>query len=234
LNEIALTVRELRKLVLSLLESSDLDDALIQLSKLPSRRVINPLFSFLLHANEKVRWRAINAMGVVVDNMARTDMESARIIMRRLMWSLNDESGGIGWGAPEAMGEIMARNERLADEFCTILLSYLDENGNFLEYEVLQRGLLWGLIRLAQARPALVVEAGSHLPKYLESEDSVVRGLSAWAAGILGVQGAASRLQELAEDPALTRLYIDDEFVERSVAELAQLGLEQLLSNTHS
>lgn len=25
-------------------------------------------------------------------------MDSARIVMRRLMWSLNDESGGIGWG----------------------------------------------------------------------------------------------------------------------------------------
>jgi hypothetical protein len=167
-------------------------------------------------------------MGAVVDNLARTDMEGARIIMRRLMWSLNDESGGIGWGAPESMGEIMARNERLADEFSTILLSYLDEDGNFLEYEALQRGLLWGLIRLAQVRPALVRDARTHLPKYLESEDSTVRGLTAWAVGILGVQCVASRLRELTEDPSLIRLYIDDEFVERSVADLAQLGLKQL------
>jgi len=36
------------------------------------------------------------------------------------MWSLNDESGGIGWGAPEAMGAIMARHTGLADEYANI------------------------------------------------------------------------------------------------------------------
>jgi hypothetical protein len=46
-------------------------------------------------------------MGEVMAHLADKDMESARVIMRRLMWSLNDESGGIGWGAPEAMGEIV-------------------------------------------------------------------------------------------------------------------------------
>ncbi|MEA3417440.1 MAG: hypothetical protein U9R02_15080 [Thermodesulfobacteriota bacterium] len=56
-------------------------------------------------------------MGVVVSNLADHDMESARVIMRRLIWNLNDESGGIGWGSPEAMGEIMARNNRLALPF---------------------------------------------------------------------------------------------------------------------
>ena len=46
-------------------------------------------------------------MGVVVAGLAEHDMESARVVMRRLMWNLNDESGGIGWSSPEAMGEIM-------------------------------------------------------------------------------------------------------------------------------
>jgi len=58
-------------------------------------------------------------------------MESARVIMRRLMWSLNDESGGIGWGAPEAMGEIMARHEQLTKEYSAILGSYIREDGKF-------------------------------------------------------------------------------------------------------
>ena len=47
-------------------------------------------------------------MGAVVANLAEKDMESARVVMRRLMWSLNDESGDIGWSRPEAMGEIIA------------------------------------------------------------------------------------------------------------------------------
>jgi len=53
-------------------------------------------------------------MGRVVSSLAEKDMESARVVMRRLMWNLNEESGGIGWGCPEAMGETMARSAPLA------------------------------------------------------------------------------------------------------------------------
>ena len=31
------------------------------------------------------------------------------------MWTLNDESGGIGWGSPEVMGEILAAHKGLAE-----------------------------------------------------------------------------------------------------------------------
>ena len=59
-------------------------------------------------------------MGALVFSLAEQDMESARVVMRRLMWNLNDESGGIGWGSPEAMGEIMARHSGLAEEYSKI------------------------------------------------------------------------------------------------------------------
>jgi hypothetical protein len=95
------TGRAVKQIVLDLLKSDDFDQKEDELRRLPGRQVINPLFSFLCHSDQKVKWRAVTAMGVVVSDLAKKDMESARIIMRRLMWSLNDESGGIGWGAPE-------------------------------------------------------------------------------------------------------------------------------------
>ena len=115
--------RQLKRKVLGLLKSQDFSRALSELRLLPARRVINPLLSFFCHDDEEVRWRAITAAGEVVEHLAATDRESARIIMRRLLWSLNDESGGIGWGAPEAMGEIMARDEPLAQEYSSIFVS---------------------------------------------------------------------------------------------------------------
>jgi len=96
--------------------------------------VINPLFSFLYNNDEQVRWRTVTAFGAVVAKLADEDMEAARIIMRRLMWNLNDESGGIGWGSPEAMGETLARHEGLAKEYARILLSYARQDGNYLEH----------------------------------------------------------------------------------------------------
>jgi HEAT repeat protein len=217
--------RGLKQTVRNLLDADAFAESLHELCKLPARQAINPLFSFLLHSDENLRWRAITAMGAVVENLARKEMESARVIMRRLMWSLNDESGGIGWGAPEALAEIMARHEGLAGEYSCILISYMDYNGNFLEYEGLQRGVLWGLVRLARVRPQMVADAGTHLQKYLESSDATVRGLAAWASGLLGAQETRPRLQLLVNDDALLRLCIDNEFTQMRVRDLAEEAL---------
>ena len=46
-----------------------------------------------------IKWHAVSALGAIVAALAEKEMESARIIMRRLMWSLNDESGSIGSGS---------------------------------------------------------------------------------------------------------------------------------------
>ncbi|MBI5569154.1 MAG: HEAT repeat domain-containing protein [Desulfomonile tiedjei] len=199
-----------------------------ELSTLRARQAINPLLSFLLHENETVRWRAVAAIGHVIAGLADEDMESARVIMRRLMWTLNDESGGIGWGAPEAMAEIMARHRRLAEEFSPVVVSYLDTGGNFIEYEMLQRGLLWGIARLAAVRPELLGRATEHLDKYLYSGDSSVRGLAAVASGLLGATQNRDRLKQLLEDGSRLKIYSDDTFVERTVGELAQQSLTRM------
>ncbi len=220
--------RGLKQTVRNLLNADAFEASLREFCMLPARQVINPLFSFLVHSDEKLRWRAITAMGAVVENLAREDMESARVIMRRLMWSLNDESGGIGWGAPEALAEIMAMHEGLAREYSRILISYMDYDGNFLEYEGLQRGVLWGLVRVARVRPQMVVDAGAHLQKYLESSDTTIRGLAAWASGLLRIEDARPMLQLLVNDDSLLRLYIDHEFTQLRVQDLAVKALTLL------
>lgn len=220
--------RALKKKVLDLLRQDDFRQARQEILNIPARQVVNPLFSFLLNNDERVRWRAISAMGAVVAGLAVKDLEAARVIMRRLMWSLNDESGGIGWGAPEAMGEIMARNEDLAREYSSILTSYLDEEGNFLEYEALRRGLLWGLWRLARVRPDLVRPASDHIPKYLDAGDPTIRGLSALLAGILGCRPTKRDLSRLRDDPEEVRIYDDDRFVTRKVGDMAAEVLDFL------
>jgi len=95
--------------------------------------------------------------------------------MRRFMWTLNDESGGIGWGSPECMGEIMARHQGLALEYRRILFSYLAQgdtgSDNYLEYLPLRRGAFWGLARLAQGDPVLAREGSFQVLKALRQEN---------------------------------------------------------------
>jgi len=111
----AVSRRQIHSELLSLLQDEDLDRSMAAFGKYANRRVIAPLFSFFYRYESWLRWRAITAMGEAVMQMAGRDMEYARNIMRRLIWNLNDESGGIGWGSAEAMGEIMARVPQVAE-----------------------------------------------------------------------------------------------------------------------
>jgi hypothetical protein len=215
-----------REAVRGLLRSGDVDRAVDELRQLPGRRFVHHLLSALC-GDEKVRWHAVTAMGVLVADLASRDLESARVVMRTLMWNLTEECGGIAWGVPEAMGEIMARHETLAREYVQILVSYMREDGNFLEHEPLQRGLIWGIGRLAQAERELLVahHAGRYLLPYLESDDGAVRGLAARALGLLRTREASVKLEALLEDHEEVRLYQDRELVTSSVADLAGQAL---------
>ena len=219
--------RQLKKKILRILDSDDLEKSLDEICQYPARKVVNPLFSFFYHTNELIKWRAITAMGAVVSSLADQDMESARVVMRRLIWNLNDESGGIGWGSPEAMGEIMARHLRLAQEYAFLLVSYVNDQGNYLEHPILQRGVLWGLGRLAHSRPRLVNHAAPFLLPYMRSEDAYHRGLSAWTSGALDSELTTSLLQHLCDDKAVINIFINMNLIEVTVGQLARKALSK-------
>lgn len=220
--------REFKKKVLELVSSNNFEQDLGTLSKLPARKVINPLFSFLLSTDSKIKWATVTAFGTVVSNLADQDMESARVIMRRLMWQLNDESGGIGWGCPEAIGEIIACHEGLAREYARVLASYIREDGNFLEHEPLQEGSLWGICRVAQVRPKLIRDAVPHLLRFLEARDATLRGLAAWALGLLCVREARLQIERLVNDDSKIEIYRDRKITITLVKDLAKEALEKM------
>ncbi|MBI5062345.1 MAG: HEAT repeat domain-containing protein [Desulfatitalea sp.] len=220
-----MAIRLIKQQVAALLRADDLPSALAALAQWPPRQVVSPLIGLLYHGEPRVRWHAVAALGQVVARLADEEIEAARVVMRRLMWSLNDESGGIGWGAPEAMGEIMANHERLAREYACILVSYLNPDGNFLEHEGLQQGVLWGLGRLAQAQPALVAPAAPFIRPYLASAQDRLRGMAAWAAGHLREAAAPAALQALLGDPTLMAIFDQGRLTERTIGEMSRAAL---------
>jgi hypothetical protein len=151
-------LKDSRKEIKKFLEQEDFEKNINSIHQFPALKVVNVLFSLIVTTNKTTKNRVIKAFGEVVAGLAENDIESARIVMRRLMLSLNDESGGIGWGSPEAMGEIMARSEKLAEEYHKILISYTLGGGNELDFEELQKDVIAGLRRLSVVRPHLVEE----------------------------------------------------------------------------
>lgn len=233
--------RQLKKQVLYILGKTDVDTIAEELNSFPKKSLINILFSALCSTSDVVRWNAITAFGWIVPSIAAENFENARIIMRRFLWTLNDESGGIGWGAPEAMAEIMANDDQLTEEYLHMLISYMREDGpelhqdgNFLELPMLQRGLLWGIGRLCSVRKNLMIEKGvvKDLLKYLSSDDSVVRGLAVWCFTYLGDPSVKQCVLELGDDTKYIPIYQDQRLELYSVAELVQSYIHKVDSVT--
>jgi hypothetical protein len=157
--------------------------------------------------------------------------------MRRFLWSLNDESGGIGWGVPEAMAEIMCHSALLRNEYLHMLISYMREDGpelfqdgNFLELPLLQRGLLWGIGRLCQDHRQEMIERQivNDVSAYLESSDLHVIGLAIWCIGLLGVETGLDRIRRFQSCNEELHLFLNNEIQKISVAELVRSALNMV------
>lgn len=228
--------RKIKKQVLRVLQG-DLETARLELEQYDEHGLINPLFSALYRSEEVLRWHAVTLFGEVVARLADKDMEAARIVMRRCIWSLNDESGGIGWGAPEAMAEGIFHHDGLCAEYVHMLISYMcpdgpleHQDGNFLELPALQCGLLWGIGRVAEKRSKLLLDKNvvPNLLPYLKSGDGTVRAFAARALGLLGATESKDALSQLSSDACAVRFYRNGEIAVRSVGEFATQALEQM------
>lgn len=170
--------RKIKKLVGQILSSENRKDALHQLSSIPGKKLAGPLFSYFYSLDDTIRFRSTVAMGELAKRLAKDKIEESRKLLRRIMWNLNDESGGIGWGSVEAMGEILKQNKILAKEFEPILFSYIIPGCNFLEHEMLQRGSLWGVgtyLKVRSTPDRAVIQA---IIPFLDSDDPVKTGYS--------------------------------------------------------
>ena len=227
--------RELKRRVIAMLTEEDWEHGLNGLAEL-GQQAISPLFSALCSSSSLIRWHAVTAFGVVVATLAANTPEKARVVMRRFIWSLNDESGGIGWGAPEAMAEIMTQSPLLAGEYHNHIAAYIHEDhcrpDCFLEYAPLRRGAVWGLARLAQVRPDLTSAAEHDLLCALGDCDAPIRGYAAWACGLMGLASALPQLEGLTSDDATLEIYRDRSLAETSVGTLAAEAISRIAGST--
>ena len=231
--------RELKTLLLDCLVAADWEPRLADFDATPAIQIVNPLLSFLSRAGE-IKWRAVASLGRTVARLADSRLEDGRVVMRRLMWNLSEESGTLGWGSAETMAEIMACHPGLANEFHRILCSYIHDSereGLFLDHAPLRLGAYWGVGRLAEVRPELVAAAVPDLLDALafeadggETTAAAIRGHAAWALGQIagdGLRGAASRLEALRNDPSELELFKRRKLETTSVGALSREALER-------
>ncbi len=209
-----------------LLEASDWRSSIDDLAE-GGTALVGPLMSFLLY--EPVpRLRAAILLGAVTARMFERAPESARDVMRRLNWRMSEESGNIGWGVPEAIGEILSQSPKLAREFHRIFFSSLLDLGfddNYVDNDALRRSCYFAIGRFIRACPQYGDEARPLLRRGLDDVDPPCRGYAAWALGMLPPDlNDAPALRRLAESTtgAVCELTDGDRLVSRSPEELAR------------
>lgn len=215
--------RQTKKKVAQILGGSHRTEALRLLEKIPEEQLIGPLFSHFYAMDERIKFRSIMAMGELALRLSVKQMEKARILMRRIMWNLNDESGGIGWGSPEAMGQISYTSPALAMEFKSILFSYLDPRGNFLEHELLQRGVLWGIGTYLKAAPGDLDDTTERLLfDHLHSLDPVKRGYAVRALIHADRFNPKKAPEHILTDSEPIRIFSDWDFVTTRICDMTR------------
>jgi hypothetical protein len=197
-------------------------DAIVELAG-RKRRVLSFLTALTYDPDPLINWRAVEAMGLAAGRIADEDPEFVRNHLRRLMWLLSDESGGIGWRAPEMMGEIVRNRPEQFGEFVPIIISLLD-----MEEEDAARfrpGILWAIGRLGKMMPDRVKAAVALIIPCLEDPNPQTRGLAAWCLGQLGA-GEYLAGHDVLRDESLVDFYADGQLVRKSVGQLAHDALE--------
>jgi hypothetical protein len=159
---------EMKKFILHALEMNDLDDVVRLAQK--DRKTLSLLIRMAYDKETLVGWRAIKAVGRIAKVLVKTEHEFLRIAIRKLLWSLSDESGGIGWAAPELLGEIVSADpEGFADIIPLIAEVYNIEEKTF------RPGVMYALVRIAEVSPELVADYQKIIIRSLMDTDPLIK-----------------------------------------------------------
>jgi hypothetical protein len=142
-------------------------DVLVAAARETPGRVVRFLTGRLYAADEAQKWRAVRAFGALA--RAPGVLTDARVhdLLQRFLWALNDESGAVPYGVPEAMGEILAARSEHRASMIPLLRGMLTEDDTF-QTGAVERGLYWALGRIG---PDVVV----HCPDALEAVSAAAR-----------------------------------------------------------
>lgn len=209
---------KLKKTLREILSKGDYP-ALAQLASEHGGKITLGLIGFLGDPDESIKWPAVRALGVVTARLYSLDPERAKKVIRQLIWNLNEESGGIGWGLPEAFGEILAVIPPLKEEYAGLLASYLCEEKCFIENEELQKGVIWGFGRIRCLAAGLQAQLVPFLLETLTNRNPSLQGMAAWTLGEMGIGEAVPLLKTLQTENQMLKINTIHGLQEKSVAQ---------------
>lgn len=185
------------------------------------KRVLGVLVSVTYDPDPELAWRAVEAMGLVSERIARKNPEFVRSHLRRLHWLLSEESGGICRHAPQAMAEIVRRSPDLFADYAPIVCSLLDDMAGEDLDSGFRPAILWAIGRVAPVAPEPAASVQPAVELCLSHPDPQVRGLAVWCLTEAGRHDHLAGFADLVSDPGPVQLFRDGVIVHTTVGELA-------------
>jgi len=178
------------------------------------KKVSTKLIAFL-YEDDFLVFRSGEALGLVCSEIEKKDAEFVRIILRRLFWHLNDESGAYCRGAPVGIGEIGRTCKTAFNGFKNMLVSLLDNE------EVELKFVIYAIARASKNLRDAYPNPVEKLLPLLNHKNAEIRGYTAFALGELRAEVASRDLEKLKNDSSRIRIYEGD-FTDKSVKEIAK------------
>lgn len=193
-----------------------------------SPNVVSAVVSRLYAADALTRFRAADALGRVASRLIATRRGRVEELLKKLAWSLNEESGATAWGAPHAIGEVARCDSELAREYTPLLVSYLNHDETYLETDIMVHGVVHALGRVCAKYPEMGSLATESLIPLVRDDDAITRMLAAWALGCTGDGRAREPLAQVTGDATPVERYVDGRMESTDVGTVAREALASL------
>ncbi|MBI5633436.1 MAG: hypothetical protein HZA15_08170 [Nitrospirae bacterium] len=180
------------------------------------RSVIRMLISLVYDKENLESWRAIEAIGLVAGEIAKTNVDVIRNLSQRFLWMMRDESGNGPGSAPELLGEIVRSTPDAFADIGQVVTSFHDE-------QMLRRGVMRAIWRIVEIRPDLLTMTQELLEQKLclDDKDAGVRAYALMIAGILDLKEFLPIVKNLGNDSSTVKVYDKGEFMTTSIAKIA-------------
>lgn len=182
--------------------------------------VIRQTISLAYDKEDPMTWRAIEAIGFIAGALSVERIDIIKDTIRRLLWSMSEESGGIGWSSAEMLGEIIKANPDEFTDIIPIVWSFKDE-------EMFRPGTIWAMGRIALERTDLAEFILKDLQLMTTDKNPTVRGYAALVVGIMGAGEFAEDIKNLADDNSSINFYQDGDLIKRTVGEIAEEAISR-------
>ena len=221
----------LKQRLVNALEAND--DEAVRTLALQSRKVFSVLVRLAYDKTTLIGWRSIRATGHVATLYVKNNYTFLRDAIRKLLWSLSDESGGIGWSAPEILGEIVSADPVKMSDVIPLIADIFS-----IDERVFRPGVLYALKRISETEPESVVPYVRLAIRGLIEDDPIARIYALEL--LLALKGRISlevhkevmgQIVNLIDDEAIARPYKNDRFEEMQVKAMAKMTYHILLKN---